>query len=301
MNIKTSVLPVTGMTCTNCARAIGLNVNKLSGVKDANIDFASEKLTIEFDPTIISEKDIIACIHRIGYGIATGKTELPVTGLQDLTDARNLEKILTKQNGVLTASVAYGTERITLEYIPGMTSIAELAQVIRTAGFDVQVGETEEFEDVEAQVRAAELTKQKYLLSIGLIFTIPLIIFSMMRDFQVVGFEYDQFFMLAAATVVQFMVGWQFYVGAFKSLRFGSANMDVLIMMGSSVAYFSSLLVTIGIIKSPDVYFETAAAIITLIRLGKYLETKAKGKTSEALKAMMGLRARTACVITERC
>jgi len=298
MNIKTSVLPVTGMTCINCARAIGLNVNKLSGVKDASIDFASEKLTIEFDPTIISEKDIIACIHRIGYGVATGKTELPVTGLQDLTDARNLEKILTKQNGVLTASVTYGTERITLEYIPGMTSIAELAQVIRTAGFDiVQVGETEEFEDVEAQVRAAELTKQKYLLSIGLIFTIPLIIFSMMRDFRIIGFEYDQFFMLAAATVVQFVVGWQFYVGAFKSLRFGSANMDVLIMMGSSVAYFSSLLVTFGIINSPDVYFETSAAIITLIRLGKFLETRAKGKTSEALKAMMGLRARTACVI----
>jgi len=298
MNIKTSVLPITGMTCTNCARAIGLNVNKLSGVKDASIDFASEKLTIEFDPTIISEKDIIACIHRIGYGVATGKTELPVTGLQDLTDARNLEKILTKQNGVLTASVAYGTERITLEYIPGMTSIAELAQVIRTAGFDiVQVGETEKFEDVEAQVRAAELTKQKYLLFIGLIFTTPLIIFSMMRDFRVVGFEYDQFFMLAAATVVQFVVGWQFYVGAFKSLRFGSANMDVLIMMGSSVAYFSSLLVTFGIINSPDFYFETAAAIITLIRLGKFLETRAKGKTSEALKAMMGLHARTACVI----
>ena len=218
MNIKTSVLPVTGMTCTNCSRAINLNVSKLSGVQDASIDFASEILTVGFDPSQITERQIIACIQHIGYAVAIGKTDLPVTGLQDLTDAHNLEKILAKQNGVLAASVAYGTERAALEYIPGMTSIAELAQVIRSAGFDVvQVSGAEEVEDVEAKVRAAELGKQKNLLIIGLIFTIPLIVFSMMRDFRVAGFEYDRFFMLAAATVVQFVVGWQFYVGAFKA------------------------------------------------------------------------------------
>ena len=161
----------------------------------------------------------------------------------------------------------------------------------------VQAGETEEIEDVEAKVRTSELKRQKHLLITGLIFTLPLIIFSMARDFRVVGFKYDLFAMLFASTIVQFVVGWQFYIGAFKSLRFGSANMDVLIMMGSSVAYFSSLLVTIGVIHSPNVYFETGAAIITLIRLGKYLETRAKGKTSQALKALMGLQARKASVV----
>jgi len=301
MNIKTSVLPVTGMTCTNCARAINQNVGKLPGIKEANIDFASEKLTVEFDPSQITERDIITCIQHIGYGVAIGKTDLPITGLQDQTDANTLEKILTKQNGVLTVNVSFGTEHAALEYIPGVTSIAELAVVIRKAGFDlVQPDQILEIEDVETQIRAQELNKQKNLLIIGLIFTVPLIIFSMMRDFRVVGFEYDQFFMLAAATVVQFVVGWQFYVGAFKSLRFGSANMDVLIMMGSSAAYFSSLLVTIGILNSPNVYFETGAAIITLIRLGKYLETRAKGKTSAALKALMGLRAKTAKVLRNK-
>ncbi len=298
MNIKTSVLPVTGMTCTNCARAINQNVGKLPGIKEANIDFASEKLTVEFDPSLITERDIITCIQHIGYGVAIGKTDLPITGLQDQTDANSLEKILTRQNGVLTVNVSFGTEHAALEYIPGVTSIAELAVVIRKAGFDlVQPDQILEIEDVETQIRAQELNKQKNLLIIGLIFTVPLIIFSMMRDFRVVGFEYDQFFMLAAATVVQFVVGWQFYIGAFKSLRFGSANMDVLIMMGSSAAYFSSLLVSIGILNSPNVYFETGAAIITLIRLGKYLETRAKGKTSAALKALMGLRAKTANVL----
>ena len=298
VNIKSVIMPVTGLTCTNCAAAIGSNVCKLPGVNDVHVDFASEKLTVSFDPTQLTEIDIIACVKRIGYNVATGKIELPVTGLQDQTDALSLEKILSKQNGVLVANVGYATERILLEYIPGMTTIAELAGIIRKAGFDiVQVSNNEEVEDVEAQIRAFELDKQKNLLILGLCFTIPLIFFSMARDFRVVGFRYDQYAMLFAATIVQFVVGWQFYVGAFKSLRLGSANMDVLIVLGSSVAYFSSLLVTIGIINSPNVYFESGAAIITLIRLGKYLEVRAKGKTSEALKALIGLRAKTAIVV----
>jgi Cu+-exporting ATPase len=292
------IMPVTGISCSNCAITIESNVRKLSGVAEANVDFASEKLTITFDPVYLSENDIIACIKRIGYGIAIGKFELPITGLQDHTDALTLEKIIIKQAGVLSASVGYGTERVKLEYIPGMTSIAELAGIIRKAGFDIiQIGDADDLEDVEANVRASELNKQKKLLIIGLIFTVPLIVFSMVRDFRIVGFKYDQFAMLIAATIVQFVVGWQFYVGAFKSLRFGSANMDVLIMLGSSAAYFSSLCVTIGLFNSPNVYFETGAAIITLIRLGKYLETRAKGKTSEALKALMGLQAKTASVL----
>jgi P-type Cu+ transporter len=296
--IKTTIMPVTGMTCTNCASSIGSNVNKQTGVKEANVDFANEKLKVTFDQDLISEKEIIASVRRIGYGVATGKIELPITGMQDQTDALLLEKKLAKQEGVLTVNVGFGNERATLEYIPGMTSVAELAGVIRKAGFDIiQVADTEEAEDVEANVRADELNKQKNLLMIGLFFTIPLIAYSMMRDFRIVSFKYDQIAMLIAATFVQFVVGWHFYIGAFKSLRFGSANMDVLIVLGSSVAYFSSLLVTIDIIHSPNVYFETGAAIITLIRLGKYLETRAKGKTSDALKALMGLRAKTATVV----
>lgn len=291
-------MPVTGLSCSNCATTIESNVRKLPGITVANVDFASEKLIVAFDPLILNEKDIITCVHRIGYGIATGKIELPVTGMQDNTDALTLEKILVKQNGVIAASVGYGTERATLEYIPGMTSISELAGIIRKAGFDIiQAGDSEEVDDVETKVRTSELDKQKNLLIVGLLFTVPLIVFSMARDFKVVGFQYDLYAMLFAATIVQFVVGWQFYVGAFKSLRFGSANMDVLIMMGSSVAYFSSLCVTLCIINSPNVYFETGAAIITLIRLGKYLEARAKGKTSEALKALMGLRAKTAFVV----
>ena len=298
VNFKSTSMPVIGLTCVNCASKVESYVRKLPGVKDAIVDFANERLSVTFDPAQINEEDIIACVHRIGYRVASSKIELTITGLVDQTDALMLEKIIIRQNGVLAVTVSYGTERAALEYLPGMTSIAELAGIIRKAGFDIVLaGSTDEIVDVEATLRASELNKQKKLLTVSLIFTVPLIVFSMVRDFRLLSFKYDEFVMLFAATIVQFVAGWPFYRGAYKSLRFGSANMDVLIMLGSSIAYFSSLCVTLGIINSPNVYYETGAAIITLIRLGKYIETRARGKTSEALKALIGLQAKTACVV----
>ncbi len=291
-------MPVTGLSCSNCALAIQTNVKKLPGVTLATVDFASEKLTVEYDSELLSETKIIECVKQIGYGVATGKTELPITGMQDDADVRLLENLLNKLNGILSAHVGLVNERAILEYIPGMISIADIAGVVHKAGFSiVQSGHAEDLDDAEINVRVSELHKQRNLLMIGLLFTIPLVVFSMAHDFRVVGFEYDQFVMLFFASIVQFVVGGPFYAGAFKSLRFGRANMDVLIMLGSSAAYFSSILVTIGVIHSNNVYFETSAAIITLIRLGKYLETGAKGKTTEALRALMGLRPKTALVI----
>jgi P-type Cu+ transporter len=297
--IRNITLPVTGMTCANCAAAIERNVRKLPGVDVANVNLASEKLTVAFDTAQLDEHGIIARVERIGYGIPTGNVELPITGLRDNSDALVLEKLLARQEGVLAASVSYGTERAALQFVPGLTSIAELAQTVRKAGFDlVQAGEAETVEDAEAHARAAEVGRQKRLLITGLIFTVPLVAYSMARDF-IVPFPNDLFVMLGAGTVVQFVVGWQYYVGAYKSLRAGGANMDVLIALGSSVAYGYSLGVVVGVIPSPNVYFETAAAIITLIMLGKFLEARARGKTSEALKALMGLQPRSAHVIRD--
>lgn len=295
---RSIILPVTGMTCANCAATIERNVRKLPGVAVANVNLANEKLNISFDPDLLNEQGIINRIVKVGYGVAVGKAELPLTGLRDTSDAISLEKVLARQTGVLSAGVSYGTERVSLAYIPGMTSIAELAGVIRKAGFDlVQIGEDETVEDVETRLRSSEIKRQFILLVFGLVLTIPLMIYSMARDFGLVWFKYDEFAMLVPATLVQFIVGWQYYVGAFKSLRAGGANMDVLVALGSSVAYFYSLGVTLGWILSSMVYFETGAAIITLIMLGKFLEARAKGQASEALKKLMGLRPKIAHVI----
>jgi len=297
MSLKTIILPVSGLSCTNCALTIEKNVVKLPGVEQAVVDFAAGKLTVCYQAGKVGEIEIIGCVRRIGYVVSTGKTSFQVTGMQETADALMLERVLGRQEGVLSARLAFSTGDCLLEYIPGMTGISDLTTLIRNAGFGIiEAGEDEEA-DVETRVRRSELKKQKKLLITGIIFTLPLIIFSMLRDYGLAGFSHDEYGMLLFATVVQFIVGWQFYKGAFKSLRFGSANMDVLIMMGSSVAYFSSLLVTVGIIRSPYVYFETGAAIITLIRLGKYLENRARGKTSEALTALMNLGVKTACVV----
>jgi Cu+-exporting ATPase len=156
-------------------------------------------------------------------------------------------------------------------------------------------------EDAEAKAREHEINEQRRLLIIGLVFSIPLFLFSMSMDFDLLPMSWmhagwPNWLMFALATPVQFYVGWQYYVGAYKSLRNGSANMDVLIAMGSSVAYLYSIAVILGFV-SGHVYFETAAVIITLIRLGKFLEARAKGRTSEAIKKLMGLRAKTARVV----
>jgi len=298
--VKNTTLPITGMTCANCAATIERNVRKMPGVDVVVVNLASEKLTVSYDPAQLDEHGIIARVERIGYGVPTGNIELPITGLRDNSDAVVLEKLLAKQEGVLTANVSYGTERAAVQYIPGQTTIAELATTIRKAGFDlVQAGEAESIDDAEAKARAADVNRQKRLLIIGLIFTVPLIVYSMARDFGLVSFEGDEYVMMIAATIVQFGVGWQYYVGAQKSLRAGGANMDVLIALGSSVAYFFSVAVVFGLIPGAGVYFETGAAIITFIMLGKYLEARAKGQTSAALKALMGLRPKTAHILRD--
>jgi len=292
---RSLIMPVTGMTCANCAANIERNVRKLPGVQEANVNLANEKLNITFDTSLLNENDIITRIEKVGYGVALGNVELPVTGLRDSSDALALEKLLSRQPGVLQAQANYGAERLSLRFIPGMTSVAELAGAVRKAGFDlVQAADNEEMEDVEAKVRAAETNRQRRLLTIGLILTLPLMLYSMSRDFGLVYFDGDVYAMMLPATLVQFYVGWQYYVGAFKSLRSGGANMDVLVALGSSVAYFYSLAVTFGLVFSPHVYYETGAAIITLIMLGKFLEARAKGKTSEALKLLINLRPKTA-------
>jgi Cu+-exporting ATPase len=292
-------LPITGMTCANCVATVERGLKKQPGVKTAVVNLSSERATVSFDPSLAALPDLVKRIEHAGYGIATGEADLVIKRLADSNDAARLEKVLVKLEGVLEASVSLTTERARLQYIPTVVSQAEIRQAISRAGFEAleMGGETE---DVEAQARLAEIANQRRLLIIGLAFTIPLFLFSMARDLGFLGVwsqaAWVNFLLWAVATPVQFYVGWQYYVGAYKALRSRSPNMDVLIAMGSSVAYFFSIVITLGLLPG-HVYFDTAAVIITLIRLGKFLEARAKGRTSEAIKKLMGLRAKTARII----
>jgi Cu+-exporting ATPase len=309
-NTKQLTLPITGMTCANCVATVERNLKKLDGVRSAVVNLSSERATIDFEPNKLQLTDMIARVNRAGYGVATGEADLIIKRLSDDNDARRLEKALTNLEGVLEAQVNFTTEKARVKYVPTIVTQAELRRAVAGAGFEaVELGG--EAEDAEAKAREHEINEQRRLLIIGLIFTIPLFLLSMGKDLGLLpSFFYVEtamdgmreaqpwfsWLMLALAIPVQFYVGWQYYVGAFKALRNRSANMDVLIVMGSSAAFFYSLPITFGWLPG-HVYYETAAVIITLIKLGKFLEARAKGRTSEAIKKLMGLRAKTARVV----
>ncbi|MBX3082119.1 MAG: copper-translocating P-type ATPase [Anaerolineae bacterium] len=245
-DVTQETLPITGMTCANCAATIERNVRKLPGIVTANVNLASERLIVAYDEAALKHDEIVARVRKAGY-------DVPV----------------------------------------------------------VEAGE--EIEDVEARAREADLKHQQRRLLVGAVFTIPLFVLSMGRDLGIFGAwanaAWVNLILWALATPVQFYVGWDYYVGAIKALRVRNPNMDVLVALGSSVAYVYSIAVTIYDLTLPTtgmnmgdapqmlhVYFETAAVIITLIVLGKLLEVRAKGRTSEAIKKLMGLRPKTARV-----
>ncbi|MCK4899592.1 MAG: heavy metal translocating P-type ATPase, partial [Anaerolineales bacterium] len=269
------------------------------GVQVANVNLTTERAAVEYDPNQAGLEDLIVRVERAGYGIATGEADLIIQRMSDDNDARRLEKALKEVEGVLEAQVSFTTERAIVKYIPTIVSQAEIRRAVSAAGFQaVELGG--EAEDAERKAREAEIAAQRRLLTVGLIFTIPLFLLSMARDIGLLPVWSHQpwvnWLMFAMATPVQFYVGWQYYVGGYKAIRNGSANMDVLIAMGSSAAYFYSVPVLLGVIPG-HVYFETGAVIITLIRMGKFLEARAKGRTSEAIKKLMGLRAKTARIV----
>lgn len=293
-------LPITGMTCANCVATVERNLKKEKGVQSASVNLASERATVEIDPAVTGLDTLIARVRRAGYDVAAGEAELAIRRLSDDRDAARLEKALLAVNGVLEARVSYASERAQVRYIPTIVSQAELRQAVAKAGFEaVETGG--EAVDAEARARQAEIDQQRRLLITGLLFTLPLFVLSMGRDLGLLPMSLGHspilnWLFFALATPVQFYVGWQYYVGAFKALRNGSANMDVLVAMGSSAAYFYSIPVVLGWIDG-HAYFETSAVIITLIKLGKFLEARAKGRTSEAIKKLLGLQAKTARVV----
>jgi Cu+-exporting ATPase len=304
MATKQVSLPVTGMTCANCSLTIERNLKRMEGVEGATVNLATEKASVIYDPSVVKEGQFLALIRDIGYDVPTARAELPITGMTCANCALTIERTLNRLDGVVSASANFATERASVEYLPGVVSLAAIQQAIRDVGYDVITpGEGEAAEDVERAAREADIRDQTRKFWVGVAFTLPLFLLSMGRDFGLLGAwahaPWVNWLFLALATPVQFYVGWDYYVGGFKSLRAGSANMDVLVAMGSSAAYFYSLAVLLFPSLGGHVYFETSAMIITLIKLGKMLEARAKGRTSEAIKKLMGLRPRTARVVRD--
>ncbi len=299
---KQLTLPVTGMTCANCVATVERNVRKLDGIREANVNFASEKLTLTYDDSLLKMDEIVGRIRRAGYDVAQQTVDLAITGMDCVNCAANVSRALERVDGVLDVNVNFATEHALVTLAAGVPR-SSLVAAVEKAGYNVVQAEDEaELEDAEQAARQAEIRHNVQRVLIGALFTLPLFVLSMGRDFGLWGewahAGWVNVLFWALATPVQFFVGREFYVGAYKSLRNGSSNMDVLVALGSSVAYFYSVIVTLGAIGG-HVYFETSASIITLIATGTLLESIAKGRTSAAIKKLMGLRAKTARVIRD--
>jgi Cu+-exporting ATPase len=298
-------LPITGMTCANCAFTVERSLKKADGVSDAMVNFATEQAMVVLDPALLKPADLVQRVQEAGYGVVTARVELPITGMTCANCAATVERTLNRKvPGVVQANVNFATERATVEYIPGVASVAAMIRAIEEAGYGVvQAAAQEQMEDVEAQARQAEIADQTRKFWVGVAFALPLFLLSMARDFGLLGpwahAHWVNWLFLALATPVQFYTGWDYYVGSYHALRNRTANMDVLVAMGSSVAYLYSLVVLLFPTEGQHVYFETSAVIITLIKLGKLLEARAKGKTGEAIRKLMGLRPKTARVVRD--
>jgi Cu+-exporting ATPase len=296
-------LPVTGMTCANCAMNIERSLKKLSGVSDAQVNFAAEHAAVSFDPAQLQVEDVITQIKGSGFSVPTQTVELAVTGMTCANCAANIERALNnKVSGVVKAGANFASERAVVEYIPGVADLPQLISAIEAAGYGVIAPEDiAAEEDAEQMARQAEIRDQTRKFVVGVVFALPLFVLSMARDFSLIGAwshaAWVNWLFWALATPVQFYTGWDYYINGSKSLKNKSANMDVLVAMGSSVAYFYSLALLIFPVLGQHVYFETSAVIITLIKLGKMLESRTKGRTGGAIRKLIGLRPKTATII----
>jgi P-type Cu+ transporter len=300
-------LSVTGMSCAACAARIEKGLKSLDGVSGASLNFAAERATVSFDPGRTGLGRLAAKVEELGYGVKVEKIVLPVQGMTCASCVARVEKALRAVRGTLDASVNLATEKATVDVLSGVATAADLRRAVREAGYDVLEVEEEDLVEKEKAAREAALRTLKVKFAVGLALLLPILLLmygaSLLERTVGLPRQTDFFLQFLLATPIQFWVGRSFYGGFWKALRNRTSDMNTLIAVGTSAAYAYSLVVTFAphliMVKGLmlDVYFDTSAAIIVLILLGRFLEARAKGKTSEAIKKLIGLQPRTARVV----
>ena len=327
-------LPITGMTCASCVARNERALRKLDGVEEASVNFATEKATVVFDPAVLSAHDLVDTVEKAGYGVVTQRETLPILGMTCASCVSRVERALGKAPGVLEAQVNLATEKATVTYLPGKTDRAALVAAVRGAGYDVAGGgagaatgvvgaaagadvsgaaaagldTAESALDVEQAARASAYRTLRRKVIVGFALSALIFVGTMQMEWFpfLPDWLHNGYLLWALATPVQFWVGWQFYTAAWAGLRHGfSTNMNTLIAMGSSAAYFYSVA---GVLfpawfehagLGDPMYFDSAAFIVTLILFGRLLEARAKGQTGAAVRKLIGLQPRTARVVRD--
>ena len=298
--LETLNIPIVGMSCAACANRVEKALSETEGVEEANVNFAAEKASISYDPSSVNPEALVGSVEDAGYGAETTRTELGVTGMSCASCVGRVEKALDDVPGVLNVNVNFASEKAGVEYLPGTVEVRDLKHAVEDAGYSVADQEEEHTEDAggrEYRKLRNSFLWAAALTALILVGSIP----HMLGAPSPVPMRWLNFGLLALATPVQFWAGWRFYTGAWGALKHDQANMNTLVVVGTSAAYLYSLVATVApqlfAGGRADVYFDTSALIITLILLGRLLEARAKGRTNEAIKKLAGLQAKTARVV----
>lgn len=302
---RRETLQVTGMTCSACAARIEKGLSRMDGVKEVGVNLALEQASVEFDPKVADLTAIEDKIRSLGYDTVRESADFDISGMTCAACSARIEKVLSRMPGIASVNVNLALETGHVEYMPGSVAPRDIMERISAIGYQARL--KEERNEEAGGHREQELKRKRNKWMISALLSLPLLWamgghFSFTSWLPVPALFMNPWFQLILATPVQFIIGWQFYVGAYKALRNGSANMDVLVALGTSAAYFYSLYLTIDSLgvgrghHMVELYYETSAVLITLIVVGKWFEAVAKGRSSEAIKSLMGLAAKTALV-----
>ncbi|MGI6552330.1 MAG: heavy metal translocating P-type ATPase [Bacillota bacterium] len=287
-------LPVSGMSCAACAGRIEKVLQEKAGILTAAVNLSLGKATLTYDTHLIQLDDIIQTIHDLGYQVPDEEMELIISGMSCASCSARLENKLASLEGIREAAVNFAAGKATVKYIPDLINPRDIRQAVEDLGYQARLP----VEEAEGQQRSREEEEiRRYLgrFLFAAVFSLPLAWTMVAEFFAWSHLHLNPWIQLALTTPVQFFAGWPFYRGAYLSLKSGGTNMDVLVALGTSAAYFYSLYSLLS--GWEKFYFETAAMLITLILLGKLLEAVAKGKTSEAIKKLIKLQPKTARVI----
>ncbi len=314
-------LPLEGMSCAACAARIQDGLSHVPGVVQAAVNFAANRATVQFDPSRAGVASLVQTVRELGYGVGLARVAIPIQGISCASCVQTIEAALRATPGVLSAAVNFAAERATVEYLAGQVDVVALRRAIEQAGYATLAPETGEAQpDREREARQREMRTLRAKFLVGAILTVPVVLGHLPHmvppvaawlhaAFPAVGPALhalgDPWAMLAFTTPVQWWVGWQFHRGLWATLRHRTADMNTLVSLGTNAAYlysagvtfFPAALTPAG--AAPVTYYETAAVLMTLIVLGRWLEARARGRTSEAIRKLMGLQAKTARVLRD--
>ncbi|MEO8287089.1 MAG: heavy metal translocating P-type ATPase [Chloroflexota bacterium] len=307
------VLPIGGMTCASCVRRVERALQKVDGVSEAGVNLATERATVKYDAGLVTIDTLKAAVEKAGYTVQTEEASLPIEGMTCASCVRRVEKSLAKLPGVESVAVNLATERATVKYNPAMVNSGEFRGAVERAGYAIRAqeqpqaqGQTAAGADTEP-VDRERARRQHEILDLRNKFSVSLIAAAVIMAGMFLplpwSMEARYYAMFLLATPIQIWAGWQFYQGAWRAARHLTTNMNTLVAVGTSVAYLYSVFITFfpdamrtaGL--APEAYYDTSTAIIGLILMGRWLEARAKGQTSEAIKKLMGLTPRTARVV----